>query len=501
MGDVYRLASKTWIWLGLDHEKCLNQIRRFQSLIPVLPWAYKLLFKGIILTNPEQDGLSNFVSLSKSSWFDRVWTLQELLLSSSPYAVSGKTSVSWKIVETCAKGIIFSNRMFLGNNSMYQQDYIHLARNWLDLISCRRARKLFLASSKGHHRSIKHRAAIELLKITRYRDCTDPRDQIYGIRELLLDYEVEVPDPDYNRPAYHIWEDVCVAIMQFSGELVLLELIHSPNQQSYLPSWVPNLAVSGTQTLGDVSKDVEVAMGTLIAEPHQFSRSIRYKNHNLDLRGQVLGSIKASTARISHLEALDELSVARDDISSLRIWARFIKHHNSNSNELKTEAFSPGGLIRGPFRNGTDKREFDKLMQCHFSALFEIYTDVDDPEYRDKIVKNASWLKELDSDTDMFAYFLIRAHDGLAKLHKQFNQWQGMRKTMFITVDGTLGLSDGDIQVGDQIVLLYGARKPIILRKSGDFYRLIGTARVHGIAEDIGDMYETEHGLDRFILI
>jgi hypothetical protein len=67
--------------------------------------------------------------------------------------------------------------------------------------------------------------------------------------------------------------------------------------------------------------------------------------------------------------------------------------------------------------------------------------------------------------------------------------------------DGTPELCDGDVQVGELIVFLYVASKPMVLRQSAGFYRFVSPAFIEGIETDISQKYENEDGLDRFILI
>ncbi|KAH9203938.1 heterokaryon incompatibility protein-domain-containing protein, partial [Leptodontidium sp. 2 PMI_412] len=60
MGDVYKLSTRTIIWLGKDNRMTRN-----------LFWEMAVF-------------VSRFLDIFESQWFSRVWTLQEFVLSLDP---------------------------------------------------------------------------------------------------------------------------------------------------------------------------------------------------------------------------------------------------------------------------------------------------------------------------------------------------------------------------------------------------------------------------------
>ncbi len=52
---------------------------------------------------------------------------------------------------------------------------------------------------------------------------------------------------------------------------------------------------------------------------------------------------------------------------------------------------------------------------------------------------------------------------------------------LFLTETGHLGISQGDLEIEDLVVLLPGSDFPIILRKAGEYYRFMGPAIVAGM--------------------
>lgn len=58
-----------------------------------------------------------------------------------------------------------------------------------------------------------------------------------------------------------------------------------------------------------------------------------------------------------------------------------------------------------------------------------------------------------------------------------------MNRRLVKTKLGYLGLAPRQAQIGDAAVLLADSEAPLVLRKSGDRYRLVGDCYIHGLTE------------------
>lgn len=56
-----------------------------------------------------------------------------------------------------------------------------------------------------------------------------------------------------------------------------------------------------------------------------------------------------------------------------------------------------------------------------------------------------------------------------------------MHKSFFLTNSGYMGLGPESIQNGDLICIVFGCPIPLLLRKTGDFYLLVGEIYVYGM--------------------
>ena len=54
------------------------------------------------------------------------------------------------------------------------------------------------------------------------------------------------------------------------------------------------------------------------------------------------------------------------------------------------------------------------------------------------------------------------------------------RRKVVVTTDGFLGIASSGVTTGDVIALLEGAKVPLVLRRKGEDYRIVGDCYVHG---------------------
>lgn len=116
MGDIYASASKVLVWLGpeaWDFQAFMVVLKVFKTTIETVlkterkDRGFNLSYRfasPILYRRPDMeefpdkyfDGLAHF---SESSWFERVWTFQEILLAQEIQIYCGDAKVSWSQVE------------------------------------------------------------------------------------------------------------------------------------------------------------------------------------------------------------------------------------------------------------------------------------------------------------------------------------------------------------------------------------------------------------------
>jgi len=106
MGRIYENATCVVVWLGLVDDDCAKAIEILQSTeqFPARkefelghPPIFPLLGKR---DNPLEEArllaLESFRALSRKSYWERLWIVQEIFLASTLYIQVGEHSISWK---------------------------------------------------------------------------------------------------------------------------------------------------------------------------------------------------------------------------------------------------------------------------------------------------------------------------------------------------------------------------------------------------------------------
>jgi hypothetical protein len=98
MGNIYRLATRTLIWLGpAEHEsdRALNFMRNMRR--PGRKWSIrnKRLLDDLGCSAAGKAMVASILKLMKRSYFERLWVVQELLISTSCVVLCGSVALPW----------------------------------------------------------------------------------------------------------------------------------------------------------------------------------------------------------------------------------------------------------------------------------------------------------------------------------------------------------------------------------------------------------------------
>jgi hypothetical protein len=77
--------------------------------------------------------------------------------------------------------------------------------------------------------------------MTKYCQCSDPRDKIFALLSLVPDSEKQVGiEPDYTKDVYEVYQDVAIKFTKWFGTLGLLQTVEMHEHLVGVPSWVPD---------------------------------------------------------------------------------------------------------------------------------------------------------------------------------------------------------------------------------------------------------------------
>ncbi|KAI1076156.1 HET-domain-containing protein [Whalleya microplaca] len=486
MKDIYSKASQVLIWLGEEQDESNKGIevasdiaqacRHFTSQGGSLEnltfndeAAQK--FFGKFQSSSEFPRLSAFAKIINRLWFTRVWVVQELALAAHATALCGTSSISWTDLI----------------NAITAQDHLNLyladhVRNAYVFI-LERARAEWCA---GIRRSL-------LSVLFRYRilHSTDPRDKIFGLSVLTKAElaNVKALQPDYNIDTAKLYTAVAKEILGHSSDLNILSVprrlsgMGPPNLPSWVPDWT-NTRLTAPLGLANYSDINDLAFATSGQSEAQFEFGGE-DSTILGVQGHYVDRIAAvgTTMRID--------SLPRSDFPGVRIpKCAFVLSEWSQVAQISNKRpYVTGELIRDAFvqtittesssesietlRAQLDILERDATIARWFSALPKFL-----PEWLvDKVVYLCHAILFYDRTDQMTLDFRIH----LSSLAD---------RRMFRTDKGYIGVGSALAEAGDEIVVVKGAKVPLILRAKGSQWTLQGDCYLRGIMQ--GEAYRDD---------
>lgn len=228
MRNIFSFADRTIIWLGEeadDSTSALSTIEHFAGQI-------EYIGGGLVAYAPETKLLewrhSNFHlpydtktwssirALFQRSWFSRVWVLQEALLGDQRSSVQcGNTSIPFTALRKAM--------LVLGRKVTTPSDI----------------RSQLLSYSPGVLPD-SMRDLPELLRWAKHRNCSDPRDKIYGVLGLVSRVIAEGITCDYSITVSEVFKSAVLSHITVTKRLHLLQHCQLIQRFGDGPSWVPN---------------------------------------------------------------------------------------------------------------------------------------------------------------------------------------------------------------------------------------------------------------------
>ena len=249
MGDIYRLASSTLVYLGpssLWTAKAVHFMSKLESyfgslkVVESLEEPVAISFQDIFGMTSSSRGSEEWLALReflRRPWFARTWVIQEAVLSQDLHFVWGQHSLPWQSLE---KFIKYERQFRIGTlihgNDSRARKAISALKN-IDKLKQNRA---------GFSRGWKCNISFALYCCDE-SVALDPRDKVYGILGLLHDPDSDPSAqliPDYSMKPCTVYTEVT---RNFTAEEDTFDLIYAAGIGRIrviagLPSWVPDLS-------------------------------------------------------------------------------------------------------------------------------------------------------------------------------------------------------------------------------------------------------------------
>ncbi|KAI1281147.1 heterokaryon incompatibility protein-domain-containing protein [Xylaria sp. FL0933] len=397
------------------------------SLRPLEDSEHRNLVYG--LPPPSAKEWKAFREFLSNPWFQRIWVVQEVVLARKAVVVLGNWHMDWDAVGKATTW--FESKGYAMPRTMR-----YVLNDPKDLLPVTGASILW----QMHCIPNKRVPLLALLKDFRYRVSSQDVDRLYAALGLAQETEGSrfeglhsLLEPDYSKPLEDVFRDLTIYLIIEHGSLDVL---------SYVPDWRVTKA----------SSEIWNAQKTFpfCADMNQpLSLSFGEDLNNLSLEG-----LKVDQARfygdklISYGFGFETYSQELDFVQG----AWNLAKSSSQSAE--------------PANGSTVRRRF-----CNFISTILTH---DAKLGLDEIMDDASeWLSK-----HLPGQFPGRADPG--RFHDAFVR-VCTGKRFFITREGRMGIGPEPMKENDDIVILFGAKVPFIIRRLGSRYTLIGECYVSGL--------------------
>lgn len=296
MGQIYRQCEQCLVWLGPHNDvdglayELLHRIQDFvQAERPTRDTTSLLPGK---LRSKHATTPGQWIALSglfARPWFERIWTLQEIVLPHRALMIWGKFSFD--------AGDFYIAVEFINQNQL-ESHLLGTAGGYLQSLRVAELRRQY-------HAHTTEMDLMDLLQDSRDRDATDVRDKVFGILGLCPGESAWASELGYRDTAEEIYIHVATYILNFSSNparLLSACTFDSASSKGVkdLPSWVPDW----TQRIGRESciKDFEAMQAFRAGGSNLFRPTISTLANGfkaLQVRGKILSFLHSFVERHS----------------------------------------------------------------------------------------------------------------------------------------------------------------------------------------------------------
>lgn len=458
MRHIYSSARAVIVWLGQATPEDKDAFRAMQNIcrtgeIPKesLPGQWNALCKF----------------MAKQYW-GRTWIIQELALNhNATLLLCGKRRFTRGMIR---KGAHFCQKYLQEQNLLGTDEG---EEKWAT--SRRVGQLLRLTYSPDRERNTEHH-----LNLVRKASVTDPRDKVFGILGLVDPEVSKKITPDYKRSVQQVYTDLTTLLIQNSGGLdqILLGGLVKQGWPSWVPDWRVPLKRHHVRKLGENKADGGI------------QGSYRFETEN---------SHPILICQGYCIDVIDGVGAGRGQCTGITE----SKFNHNRYGELATEALSKTltvshprtheeiSILNIPWEATQDASWEDVCATLDYGIFHEFREANKDLKFGGKPFRD--FFPTLEPQKTKPEELMENLHLAIVSL---------VERVITTTETGYMCLTPANTLREDLVVILPGCNCPVLLRKSGANYSIIGECYVHGImhGEAFEPGFEAEYSVHEFRL-
>ena len=451
MRRIYSESKRILIWLGLESpsdRSAFEFITRIIDLILEKGDFSKAAMSNELIPRLNDEYQDAMTELFAKSWFSRVWTFQEIICAVEATLTTGSLDIDFLYLHSFSWILVLIGPFWLKSSA---------AQRAVMQLSVLRVTKDYLSQQSAVN------SLFKLVKRTRTRLATDPRDMIYGLVALASDTNPLPFAPTYEIAVNHLYEEFAAHVIRQNKNLDIFGCCTFQPGLRECASWVPDWRYSEEfATFINPEKDSFHAAGTSC-----WDTSTAIVNHSLGVEAICLDRLQNITfpePMPKPLGLLDwesyepsfkwQQSMIRDtvDMASLSLlykseqerwhawWRTFIGERNPE-NERADPAYE---------------------------RFIRSYTEI-----INRLVDHGPKMKPQGQNLDEFTQIYYCARD------------ISFQRRFCLSLEGRIGWVPLAARTGDIVSLMRGSPVPVLIRPSqqGNSFFMIGQCYIHGIMD------------------
>lgn len=447
MRMIYHNATNVTVWLGLKSHKSELAIK----LACDLNSCAKENIPGIIQDPQNTNAFNALVILFRREYWWRIWVIQEVSCAKNCTIHCGEDSISWSELENVGD--------ILRDYEDQLQDMYYSRLSYIRTLSHGGPKSLLLSR---YSPTASNPPLFELLVTHKSKKSTDAKDKVYALVGISNSRD-SFGEIDYSQSMREVYTHTARHIINKSKRLEVICVKQNDMNQFDLPTWVPDWTranTSGGQTvIGLLHHDPPFsAAGTSLAEA-----SFPQHGYVLSTSGLVIDHIKVVGLSFKRKGPPGDVNPVLDSFNNW--WEVFVE---SRGDSTKSRVSFARCISCENWDFDDDESYLEKLQ-----AIFDLsnsgnaiwHTGTFDPQPgidASKAERDATPEEEKTQVATILSASLTMN-----------------KRTLFVS-DKIVGLAPWDSQPNDIVCVLPGCKFPVVLRKQGTNYILIGEAYVEG---------------------
>lgn len=462
MSKVYQRAWSTLAWLGEETDIQSGALETMLTIGRSLQYytderAPDLEdFERLSLPAPSSPKWSKLNEFLRNPWFQRVWVIQEVVLSYSIQLVCGEKTISW--LDLAMFGICM-----VKHDLIQYLDPDMAARGQVLQSGCLRIEEI--RGMKDYNDNFPSQSSLlSVLVEGRGAQATDLRDKVFAVMGMSS----TIINPDYTKGLFDVFTEAARSIL--SDDLMsMLCCVDHTNPASDHQSWVPDWSLPRfTTSLGYLGEGHGVYAA---AKDTKLQSKIRPDGSSLVVFGMLFDIISNIGALAD--PCVKDLNNCNSHTSQFvtRSMHLAIKHCQPYPSESGLFDAFWQTLVAGKDDSGKLKAPSD------FAAIFALLIDSatgsspsmpDQPNFKRKLT-----VENLKSRRPSLTYRQLQIAFEAAVKGRRFGT----------TSKRYMGLLPRGTKEGDEICIFSGGHIPFVVRRhaSSSLYQLVGECYVHGI--------------------